>query len=405
MILRMERFFYKYCFFALAFLAAVSCRTDALYDIPSDGVTVEFDNPVCGNGITKSVSEEFKLSFQEGDRISVYPQSGDEVMIYTIKPGKGSEHARASFKVEGFSLRNGTYHSVFPAVLESSDPTAIALPLTGQEQDANNSSAHLSTYDYCHASAEIYNNSGYFSFSHKVAWLKIKMPAGNRNSTFRRISVSADNGVADTLVLNVRTGAVTKDKSAADSLVLKVGGDSGLDLATGDTLTAFVCVPADTYTNLTVRTLSIDGIAYSFTFTGSYELKSGNWYQLTIGKSDVLFIGDMGDFGLYHCDAEGYVKTWLPAVKTYRRGLDQMSWCTEATRTTFEIFALGTKDCMSFRIGSGVIEEGDTYSMDILTGDGAVCEGADFKLVRKTEGSAALYDGDLGLGCIIKLDD
>ena len=394
--------------FAFAVIAAIfsACRMDGTMSVesfPGEGVFAVVNSPVKGDVGTKALAENFSFSFGTGDRMLVFPQTGSEYMVYTLTPFKGMGN-KAVLSVEGFSMKDGIYYAVYPAVENAGDPEKIVLPLSGQVQESNNSTAHLSAYDYSCASAEIQDNSGSFDFVHQVSWLRISFPAGQRNTNFKGFVISADNGVADTLVLNARTGLVTSGKSAADTLNFVVGGDSGVDLELGDTLFAYICVPPDIYHNLTVRTVNSTGRSDSYSFPGDCELKNGHYYQVNIGETDVLHISEIEDFGLYRCDADGYVQSWIRPIVKYRKNIDQMSWYKDNASIVFEFFELWSENYASFNLASGSISVGGDYDMAIYTGEGNF-EGRTFKAVFKNAQRACLLDAEDGLGCIIKIGE
>lgn len=97
----------------------------------------------------------------------------------------------------------------------SLDPESIPFSLAGQNQSANGDASHLSAYDLNYAQAEITNNSGTFEFKHQIAWLKIQIKSAAAAETFKEVVVSADEGIANALVLNAVSGTVDATPTSA----------------------------------------------------------------------------------------------------------------------------------------------------------------------------------------------
>lgn len=389
-----------------AIILSESCQNDyhGTDFMRQDGIYAEFKDPEYGNAETKALSDSFKFHFEENDRISVFPANGDEYMTYHLTPSKGTAN-RAFFLTENFSLKKGSYYALYPAVQGVCNPENIVLSFEGQEQESNGSMSHLSDYDYCRASAEISDNSGYFAFTHEVSWVKLCIPAGENNDTFKSMTISADEGIAGQLTMNIRTGETgSPTRSKDDVLNILTGGQDGISLSTDDTLSVYVTIPPGTYTNLTVRTYNKEGIAYDYVFEGQHELQKGYYYLMNVWQSDVMELGQMDEFGLYRCHGDGLVYMWEPAIK-YEEGSDQISWYHNAGHTQFDFFKLGTKEFMSFQLGSGSITDGGTYRTSIYSGTGVICTDKEFKAIRVTDSAAWLLNSELGLGCVIKLSE
>lgn len=95
----------------------------------------------------------FLASWTLGDTIGIYPVGGDQV-AFPISDGEGT--ATAHFDGGAWALRDGRqYAAYYPFSKANSwvSETAIPVSYTGQEQDGDNSTAHLSKYDYLAAAA------------------------------------------------------------------------------------------------------------------------------------------------------------------------------------------------------------------------------------------------------------
>lgn len=396
----------KYIWIVPLVLAAGSCRSfEEKASIIGEGVTASVDSPVPGDCLrSKALDADFGFSFMAGDRITVFNGSSDEYMTYSLTPSKGMSD-KASFNVEAFSLRDGLYYAVYPSVSSLSNPKEITLTLSGQHQEENNSTVHLSDYDYCLASSKIKDNSGYFKFEHKVCWLKIILPAGRNNHDFKKLSFSSEAGVATSVTLDARTGEITCNAQHGDAVSLELGTDGGLQLEASDTLVAYMCIPPGEYTDIYLTAESPDSYESVFRYFGKTTFESGKYYLARIGDSDIVPLQEITEYGIYDCDAEGRTMSWVPPVSKFCSDRHQISWYRGAGITSFDFFELGTTDFTSLRIDSENLEIGQDYKVGIVSSAGQICKEATFRLVRMTGNTAWLFDSADNLGCVIKIDE
>ena len=401
----MKRHLSYFIFAALIFIPGACNSFDNGGYFDGGGVTASMKAPVSGDGFhTRALDADFGFTFLTGDRITVFNGNGNEYMSYALTPSKGMPD-RASFNVEAFSLKDGLYYAVYPSLASLPDPRNISLPLTGQIQEENNSTEHLSAYDYCLASAQVKDNSGYFQFEHKVCWLKIVLPAGRNNCTFRKLTLSAGNGVANSITLNALTGAVTCSGQSGDALSLELGDENGITLEPSDTLVAYMCVPAGTYSDIVLTAESPSAYRSEFRHPGDRTLEAGRYYLADVANSNIVPLREITEYGIYNCDQEERTMSWIPPVAVFRRGEHQISWYSGAGITSFAFFQLGTTEYASFRINSENLVVGEEYNVDIASGYGLERNGATFKLIRKTDDTAWLFDTTDNLGCVIKIDE
>lgn len=242
----------------------------------ANGVVATFQQPII-EGATKALDNDLKFVFEEGDQIDVYSAAENECMVYGLTPSAESD-SDASFVVKGFNLKSATYNAVYPYMRPSLDPESIPFSLAGQDQSANGDASHLSAYDLNYAQAEISNNSGTFAFEHQVAWLKIQIQSAAAAQTFKEVVVSADEGIANELVLNAVAGTVdATPASATQTVTLKLNGGKGFDVAKGGSLVAYVTIPAGEYTNLHI----VCG-KYSKTLDGAKLREGGHVYPINL---------------------------------------------------------------------------------------------------------------------------
>ena len=242
----------------------------------ANGVVATFQQPVI-EVATKALDNDLKFVFEEGDQIDVYSAAKNECMVYGLTPSAESE-GQASFVVKGFNLKSATYSAVYPYMRPSLDPESIPFSLADQNQSANGDASHLSAYDLNYAQAEISNNSGTFAFEHQVAWLKIQIQSAAAAQTFKEVVVSADEGIANELVLDAVSGTVdATPASATETVTLKLNGGKGFDVAKGGSLVAYVTIPAGEYTNLHI----VCG-KYSKTLDGAKLREGGHVYPINL---------------------------------------------------------------------------------------------------------------------------
>ncbi len=242
----------------------------------ANGVTATFQQPVI-EVATKALDNDLKFVFEEDDQIDVYSAAENECMVYGLTHSAESE-GEASFVVKGFNLKSATYSAVYPYMRPSLNPESIPFSLAGQDQSANGDASHLSAYDLNYAQAEISNNSGTFAFDHQVAWLKIQIQSASAAQTFKEVVVSADEGIANSLVLNAVSGTVdATPASAAETMTLKLNGGKGIDVAKGGSLVAYVTIPAGEYTNLHIVCGN-----YSKTIDGAKLREAGHVYPINL---------------------------------------------------------------------------------------------------------------------------
>lgn len=242
-----------------------------------NGVTATFQQPIIeGDEVTKALNRNLEFTFEQDAQINVYPSTSRECMTYALTPADG---ASAEFEVENFNLKDGTYGAIYPADKPVVDPTQVRFSLAGQNQVANDNAVHLSAYDLNFAQADIAGNTGVFNFAHQVAWLKVIVPVED-DITFDKLTISANEGVSNTITLNTVTGVLTSTPtSSSETIVIRLNGDSGISVSAGSTLTVYATIPAGNYTNL-----SISCGPYAKTILGSKVREAGHAYQIALEK-------------------------------------------------------------------------------------------------------------------------
>lgn len=370
-------------------------RDDSLF---SDGLFVTVESPICDEGgITKSIDENFKFSFVSGDQISVYPPSTTKsYMIYELIPNS-SNPKKAAVDVDYFELEDVTYSAVYPAIMAKNE---TVVSLLGQSQVENGSTSHLSAYDYNWAETTFENNSGLFSFDHRVSWLKMTIAVSEATS-FKSIEISADNGVPRSAAFNTKTGVFAPIRNVGDELVLTLGSSDGISIAAGESLVAFVTIAPGYYTNLTMTAEDSDGKKYRFVFDGEKEIVAGTYYARTLTRTDIP--EDTPFTSLTGQGCYSSTNTASPvSVKVYNEATDQMSYGTGSDYRTFKLADLASSSYSIFTIASSTLTVGETYtvSSDI---NGTKSE-ASCKVVKMTDNCVWLEDKSGNNGYIFAIE-
>lgn len=387
--------------FGLAVVAAISCNRNPFEDeMGIRPVHATISNPVSGDGpAVKALSPELKFSFAEGDFISVCSSTSSDYMNYGLVPDPENPKT-ADFRPSDYSLLDKTYYAVYPRQNCDKGPEEISVSFTGQVQTADGSTEHLAAYDYCRAEAAISNSTGNFAFSHRVSWL-IMTIAATEAASITEVTISADDGVANSAVLNIIDDQVALAKKAGDRLTLKLGDADGIAVQENGTLTAYVTIPADTYTNLTLLAKDAAGHKYLKVYSGSKVCEAGKFYAPTLLRTDIpeaSAFTALTDFGIYSA-----TDTDSPsAVRIYDEDNDQISFSTNADNRKFRIFNVGKNDYVIITVSSADITVGEEYT---VTGNvnGKETAGT-FKAVNKAGNSIWLENKTDNTGCIISIE-
>lgn len=161
----------------------------------------------------------YSFAWSEGDDIGIFPQNGTQIQ-FMIGDGAGTN--TAVFDGGDWALKpNGQYMAYYPYSIQNvySNPTGLPIDMTGQCQTGNNTTAHLSTYDYM-AAAPVTSDNGSitFAFKHQVALLRLNLnlPADNKYYSVKLTSTSGEfitQGLMDITLANTTVTAEETSKS------------------------------------------------------------------------------------------------------------------------------------------------------------------------------------------------
>ena len=210
-------------------------------------------------------SNGYEAVWTEGDILGIYPLGGDQVS-FPISKGAGSK--TAFFDGGAWALR-GTYKyaAYYPFSTDNYTIKETSIPVSyiGQEQKGNNTTAHLSAYDFMAAAATKPSSNGSVTlpFKHLGAFLSMSLTLP-KAGTYTSLTLTSDQGefitggTVDLSASEPSITAVSKSKSVtlglnsitlySDDLVLKVN---------------MMIAPADlTGSTIEIKVTDSDGVSY-----------------------------------------------------------------------------------------------------------------------------------------------
>lgn len=157
---------------------------------------------------------DYQLVWSENDTIGIFPNQGFQV-AFPMASGAGGKTAR--FDGGGWGLKSSSTYSAYCPLIGQFylDKTKVPIKLTGQVQTANNSTEHLSAYDYMCAINSTVNESGSvnFDFSHLVFILHLRLTLP-KAGTYRSIVLETNAELTTEATLDLTNGNVKKNKSS-----------------------------------------------------------------------------------------------------------------------------------------------------------------------------------------------
>lgn len=187
--------------YMLVVAAMSSCSSDSEFNstkpeyVNSVRVTVEDfipETPETRTAFTVD-NEGFHFQWTDGDALGIYPIGGDQVK-FPISAGDGA--ATASFDGGAWKLRSEYQYAAyypFSAANYMIEQTVLPVSFTGQTQNGNGSTAHLSKYDYlaCAATTPDDNGGVNLSMKHLGAFLRIQLTMP-KAATFSSVVLESD---------------------------------------------------------------------------------------------------------------------------------------------------------------------------------------------------------------------
>lgn len=171
------------------------------------------DNPSTRTSLTISETDGAVFAWAAGDIVGIYPDVGTQVR-FPIVEGIGQETQVAKFTGGGWAVKGAhQYMAYYPFIPDMDlDKTAVPVDYTGQIQDGNASTAHLSPFDYMAAAASAPSDGEIsFDFAHLgcLLMLNLIVPKVGEYTTLTLTSNGVPFATKGTVDITAETPAVT----------------------------------------------------------------------------------------------------------------------------------------------------------------------------------------------------
>lgn len=325
----------KRVIFSLAILALiVSCSKESTNDIISDGVdnqeltAGDFESVLATAGnfefadsdtktlITQSGSDAPAFAWKEGDVIGIIPNDNKSVQANYEIAEIGDDPKSAHFDGGSWALkRDKQYAAYYPyrdQTVRSKD--TLHFSFLGQRIAANNSLAHLGTYDYMYANATFPDGgNAALNFNHLINLVRFQIIV-NHSETYTKLALNSPDNCdwfASKASLTLGTGAMTALQSQKS---IEIPFDN-IALSKGDVLTVWVAMlPTDVLSSKSLDfTLHGTEYTYSGKFTNLTSFKAGKAYSFSYELPQVIDLSESGSANCYIVDKGGEYK--FKAVK------------------------------------------------------------------------------------------
>lgn len=155
-------------------------------------------------------NNNYQLVWSENDTIGIFPNKGFQV-AFPMADGAGGKFAH--FDGGGWGLKSSSTYSAYCPLIGQFylDKTKIPINLEGQVQDANNSTAHLSAFDYMCAINSNVNESGSvnFDFNHLVFILHLRLTLP-KAGVYTSLVLETNGLLTSKATLNLSNGEITR---------------------------------------------------------------------------------------------------------------------------------------------------------------------------------------------------
>lgn len=278
-------------------------QTDSSQVLKSINVSIEdanYDvNPSTRSSYAVDPVNGFISSWQEGDTIGIYPIGGDQV-AFPISEGEGSKTAK--FDGGAWALRTSfQYAAYFPFNKKNYYISEKEIPVTyiGQEQTANNSTAHLGPYDYLAAAATSPNSDGNVNLAMRRlgCFVRIQIPI-KVSGTFTELRIStSENLLTSTGTIDLEEAVpVITTKTAVSVLTISL---KDIVVAKDETLVVYAMLaPVDLSDKTITLTLKNSANNYYYYTTAGKNMLIGKAYNYSITDVPDANGHDYVDLGL-----------------------------------------------------------------------------------------------------------
>ena len=209
----------------LSAIALVSCSVEPLVEdlqepsgdfervIISAHNFVWADNPSTRTSLTISETDGAVFAWAAGDIVGIYPDVGTQVR-FPIVEGIGQDTQVAKFTGGGWAVKGAhKYMAYYPFIPDMDlDKTAVPVDYTGQIQDGNASTTHLSPFDYMAAAASAPSDGEIsFDFAHlgSLLMLNLVVPKVGEYTTLTLTCNGVPFATKGTVDITAETPAIT----------------------------------------------------------------------------------------------------------------------------------------------------------------------------------------------------
>ena len=324
----------KQLLYSLAFLVAIaSCSKEvANNSVPDESgnteLTAEFESVLATASdfefsdsetktvISQSGSNPPSFAWKSGDMIGIVPNDSKSVQANYEIAEIGEDSKSAQFDGGSWALkRDKQYAAYYPyrdQTVRSTD--TLHFSFLGQRIAANNSLAHLGTYDYMYANATFPDGgNAALNFNHLINLVRFQIIV-NHSETYTKLALNSPDNCdwfASKASLTLGTGAMTALQSQKS---IEIPFDN-IALSKGDVLTVWIAMlPTDVLSSKSLDfTLHGTEYTYSGKFTNLTSFKAGKAYSFSYELPQVIDLSESGSANCYIVDKGGEYK--FKAVK------------------------------------------------------------------------------------------
>ena len=399
---------YKLLIGLLSLVSFFSCTGDDIKEMEGSATRVnEIDQitaTVADYGTTRSElyreDNAIKFRWSVGDKMGIFPDTGDQVCFTIDDSQAGSLSAR--FDGGGWGLKQShTYRVYFPYIRDI-DLTKESIPLdyTGQQQTGIDTYTHLGQYDFL-ASDAVTPTDSYLNFTmdHLGSIMLLKLKAAEAG-TYTSMTITAVNDVFTTKAeLNIagETPVVTaKEKSKSMTLQLQ---DVTISAVNEEFTLSMMTLPVD----LSAETLKVlltrdDGKVFSGIIEEPKNIEQGKPFEMTAELKDWIVFADakVKAICVQHWDTDGDGELSYKEAAAVTQIYDYFHKSDITSFDEFQYFVNVEYLGDSF-LGDGWIDE-EISDMDVTFRYGAFEECVNLRSITLPEGLKTIGYGSFA-GC------
>lgn len=248
-------------------------------------------------GTSSRVSYEgYSSKFTEGDRIGFYAETFEN-LPFTV-----SGELRRAYSESPVIMESGTeYYGYYPYNEAATDPTAVPVAISKDQNQSDASFSHISEYDYLVVSPSTIGKTTIATFQHVGAWIDLLVynrEASPMTITGAKIKSSGASFV-ETGTVDI-TAAKGSDEclkvtpvTYTDEINISISGDWAKDIQTNKSAVIRAAIlPSD----LSSDTITVEIQTSAGTITQRFkgrEFKQGHAYQLSYNDKQIYLTGNL----------------------------------------------------------------------------------------------------------------